>query len=592
MRRNTAIFIALTVLTIFAWLYKRYTSKPSGTSQKVLITTSTAKIKGMDPAHGEDMYATRQISRVYEGLLEYHYLKRPLELVPNLAAEMPTISKDGLTYTFKVKQGVKFHDDPCFAEGKGRELTAGDFVYAIKRVADPKVQSPWFSMLSNKIQGLDAWRDTCLKTSNADYKAPVAGLKAVDRYTLQFTLTQPNPQFLYILAMAFCSAVPQEAVTHYGAEFLNHPVGTGSFTIKAFNPQLNKLVYHKNPNFRDKRFPSEAAEAYQHMLVDAGKKLPLVDKIITHILPEEQPRWLKFQQGQTDLADISKDNIALEVVQEGSMIPQLQEKGVQLFLEPEQSVNFLVINCGHELFKDNVKLRQALCLAFDIEQYNKLFYNGTAVSAQSIIPPGLEGYQKDYVNPYKVHDLAKAKALLAAAGYPDGKGLPTITLDVPASSTKRKQQGEFIKKCLERLGIKVKLIPNIWPQHIKKIYQKTTMLHMLSWSADYPDAENFLSLLYKADQSIALGSNFNDAKYNALYEKAAVMQPSPARTALYEQLSQIAAESVPAICIVHEARPILYQGWIKNFLWSDFHYGTEQYINIDLEQKETLKKKF
>ena len=590
MRRSTTLVIAIAAIILVSWMYNKYTHKSQTSTQKVLFTTSNAKIRGMDPACSSDVHSTREVSKIYEGLLEYHYLKRPFELVPNLAEEMPTIAEDGLTYTFKIKQGVKFHDNPCFPGGKGRELTAEDFVYAIKRIADPKVQSSWFSMLSNKIQGLDDWRNQCLKASTSDYTTPVAGLKALDKYTLQFTLNQPSPQFLYILAMAFCSAVPQEAVEHYGAEFVNHPVGTGPFVIEAFNPQLNKLVYHKNPTFRDKRFPSEAAKAYQHMLVDAGKRLPLVDKIITHILPEEQPRWLKFQQGQIDLIDISRDNIALEIVQGNGVTPHLQEKGVQLFSEPEQSVTFVAINCGHQLFKDNVKLRQALSLAFDTQRHNALFHNNTAVAAQSIIPPGLAGYQKDYINPYKVHDLAKAKALLAAAGYPEGKGLPIITLDVDAR-TKGKQQGEFIQKCLERLGIKVKLIPNIWPEHVKKIHQKTTMLHMLSWSADYPDAENFLSLLYKADQSIGIGSNFSNATYNALYEKAAAMQPSAERTALYEQLNKILAENVPAIYMVHQVRPIIYQGWIKNLLWSDFHYGTEQYINIDLEQQKVLKEK-
>ncbi|MEL6413028.1 MAG: ABC transporter substrate-binding protein, partial [Bacteroidota bacterium] len=501
---------------------------------------------------------------------------------------MPTISEDGLKYTFKIKQGVKFHDNPCFAKGKGRELIADDFVYAIKRVADPKVQSPWFSLLSDKIQGLDAWRNTCVKNSTTDYTVPLAGVKALDNYTLQFTLSQPSPQFLYILAMTFCSVVPEEAVAHYGDEFLNHPVGTGPFTLTAFNPQLNKLVYHKNPTFRDKRFPSEAAPAYQHMLADAGKKLPFVDKVITHIQPEEQPRWLKFQQGQVDIVDISRDNIALEVVKEGQLMPSLQEKGIQLFSEYEQGVSFIAINCGHKLFKNNLKLRQALSLAFDYDRYNTLFHDGTAISAQSIIPPGLAGYQQTYVNPYKVHNLTKAKALLAAAGYPEGKGLPAITLDVTAN-TNDKQKGEFIQKCLEQLGISIKVTPNIWPEQIKKIHQKTTMLHSLCWSADYPDAENFLSLLYQADQNVGIGTNFSDATYNTLYEKATVMQPSAARTALYEQLGQIAAESVPAIYTVHQAHPIIYHGWVKNYLFSDFHYGTEQYIDIDLEQKEALK---
>ena len=588
--KNSIRLGVLVLIVLAIWFYTKRVHTPQDQNEKVLITANEAEIKGFDPAQADDFYSTREIAKVYDGLLEYHYLKRPYKLVPNLATAMPTVSADGCVYTFTIKEGVKFHDNACFPGGKGRTLVAEDFVYTIKRVADTKVHSSWFSLLAGKIKGLDAWRHKYTEAAQADYTEAVEGVKAVDQHTLQLTLTQPWPQFLYILTMNFCYVVPHEAVQYYGAEFLNHPVGTGPFTLQAFKPQLNKLVYHKNPTFRDKRFPNEAAEVYQHLLADAGKKLPLVDKIITHILPEEQPRWLKFQQGTIDVVNVAGDNIALEVVRGDGLTPQLQEKGIQLFLEPEQSTSFFMINNNHVLFKDNIQLRQALSIAFDRQRYNELFHNGTAVLAQSIVPPGLSGYQKDYINPYNTYDLVKAKQLLAAAGFPEGKGLPTIILDVNATTSNR-QKGEFFQKCMERIGVTIKVVPNIFPELIKKINQKKTMMHALSWSSDYPDAENFLQLFYKSDQNVGVGANFNNAAYNTLYEQAASMQPSDARTALYEQLNRMVAEHVPAIYSVHQAHPVLYHGWIKNYLWSDCCYGTEQYLNIDLAQKQVLKAK-
>ncbi len=588
--KNSIRLGVLVLIVLAIWFYTKRVHTPQDQNEKVLITANEAEIKGFDPAQADDFYSTREIAKVYDGLLEYHYLKRPYKLVPNLATAMPTVSADGCVYTFTIKEGVKFHDNACFPGGKGRTLVAEDFVYTIKRVADTKVHSSWFSLLAGKIKGLDAWRHKYTEAAQADYTEAVEGVKAVDQHTLQLTLTQPWPQFLYILTMNFCYVVPHEAVQYYGAEFLNHPVGTGPFTLQAFKPQLNKLVYHKNPTFRDKRFPNEAAEVYQHLLADAGKKLPLVDKIITHILPEEQPRWLKFQQGTIDVVNVARDNIALEVVRGDGLTPQLQEKGIQLFLEPEQSTSFFMINNNHVLFKDNIQLRQALSIAFDRQRYNELFHNGTAVLAQSIVPPGLSGYQKDYINPYNTYDLVKAKQLLAAAGFPEGKGLPTIILDVSATTSNR-QKGEFFQKCMERIGVTIKVVPNIFPELIKKINQKKTMMHALSWSSDYPDAENFLQLFYKSDQNVGVGANFNNAAYNTLYEQAASMQPSDARTALYEQLNRMVAEHVPAIYSVHQAHPVLYHGWIKNYLWSDCRYGTEQYLNIDLAQKQVLKAK-
>jgi len=579
------------LLALAAWLYARHVNKPQSQDEKVLYTVNEAPIKGFDPVLSDDLYTTREVAKLYEGLLEYHYLKRPCELVPNLAATMPTVSEDGCVYTFTIKSGVKFHDNACFPASRGRELVAEDFVYTLKRVADPKVRSSWFSLLAGKIKGLDAWRSKHVDAAQTDYTEVIAGLQTIDKYTLRLTLTQPWSQFLYILAMNFCYVVPQEAVQHYGPTFLNHPVGTGPFTLEEFNPQLNKLVYHKNPTFRDKRYPSEASEGYQHLLADAGKRLPLVDKMVTHILPEEQPRWLKFQQGQVDVLDISRDNIALEVVKDNKLDAASQAKGIQLFLEPEQSTSFFIFNNDHALFKNHVKLRQAMSLAFDSQGYNALFYNGTAVLAQSMVPPGLAGYQENYVNPYRKYDLQKAKQLLAEAGYPGGKGLPEITLDANASTNQR-QRAEFFRKCMERIGVKIKIVPNIFPELLRKLAQRKTMMHAIAWSADYPDAECFLSLLYKSDQIVGIGAYFNDPIYNDLYESAMTMRPSPERAALYEQLNRMAAACVPAIYAVHQTHPLLYQGWVKNVLWADCLYGSEQYMNIDLEEKLALKAKF
>lgn len=585
--KNIIRFGVITLAVIGLWIYTKRKKASQTSQEKVLLTVSEAQIKGLDPIQCNDVYSAREVAKVYEGLLEYHYLKRPYELAPNLVAAMPTVSDDQLVYTFELRKGIKFHDNPCFPEGKGRELTAHDFVYSFKRLADPKLQAKGFWIIDGKIKGLNEWRHKHMDAATTDYTEAIEGLKAIDRYTLQFTLTKPYPQFLYALATAYCCAVAQEAVQHYGAQLLNHPVGTGPFTLESFNPQANKIVYHKNPTFRDKRFPSEATCKYKHMLAYTGKKLPFVDKIITYVLPEEQPRWLKLKKGQVDIIDISRDNIALEVIRDNELVPALKEKEIQLFRVAEVGTGYVVINAVHPLFKDNLKLRQALSMAFDGQRYNELFYNGAATLAQSTIPPGLAGYRADYVNPYRVYDLKKAKQYLAEAGYPAGKGLPTITLDV-GTNTKQKQQGEFFQKCMGKIGVKVNVVENIFPELMKKINTKATMLHAISWSADYPDAANFLQLLYGPYQPSGIGVNFNDPAFNTLYEQAAVMPDSPERTVLYERLNQMAAESVPLIYIAHLPHLALYQGWIKNYCWSNFHYGTEQYLDVDLERKQAL----
>ncbi len=572
---------------IAVMIYKKQSKTVQITPKKVLVIASDATSKGLDPIQSSDGYSIQEIAKVYEGLLEFHYLKRPFELSPNLAAAMPTVSEDQLVYTFKIRQGVMFQDNPCFSNKRDRELTAADFAYSLKRLADPKLQASGFWLIDGKIKGLNTWRERYTDSATVDYQEEVEGLKALDRYTLQITLTNPSPQFLYTLAMTPCFVVAHEAVSHYGDEFMNHPVGTGPFILEKFSTQETRLVYHKNPTFRDKFFPTEAANEYKHMLTYAGQKLPLVDQIIVHIIPATQPRWLKFQNGQIDVIQLTDDKFASEAIKD---IPAFQKKGIQLSYVPQLSTCYMIFNMSHPLFKDNLQLRQAMSLAFDGEGYNQLFYNSTATLAQSTLPPGLSGYRVDYKNPYLKHDLAKAREYLAAAGYPGGKGLPEITLDVIATTDCR-QKGEFFQNCMAQIGIRMKLIENLFPTLVNKIDTQSTMLHYMQWTADYPDADNFLQLFYGPVRRGSIGTNMNNVVFDSLYKTASKLPDSPARTALYEKLNQIVAEQVPAIHTVHPPHASLYHSWLKNYCWSNFNFGVAQYWDVDVAQRETAAKK-
>ncbi|MEK6623499.1 MAG: ABC transporter substrate-binding protein, partial [Bdellovibrionota bacterium] len=376
-------------------------TKKVDSSEKVLNLVVTAKIKGIDPIYADDRYSSNEVARVYEGLLEYHYLKRPYTLVPNLAESLPEVSADGFTYTFKIRQGVFFHDDQAFPNGKGRELVAEDFVYSFKRLADPKLQSTGWWLLDGKIKGLNEWRDKNASKDVVDYSEAIEGVQAVDKNTLRFVLKKNFPQFLYSLAMTFTVAVPREVVEFYGKEFLNHPVGTGPFILPKFE-QTNKITYTKNPKFRTKLYPSEASDEYKKLgyLDDAGKTLPLIDKVIVTILEEDQPRWLNFQKGNLDYIGIPKDNFASALTPSRQLSDDLAKKGIQLMIEPSLDVTYTAFNHENPLFQ-NVKLRRAMSLAYDVNKSNELFYNGTALPAQSVIPPGIAGYKHDYLIPWR-----------------------------------------------------------------------------------------------------------------------------------------------------------------------------------------------
>ncbi|MFG1493480.1 ABC transporter substrate-binding protein [Halobacteriovorax sp. ZH4_bin.1] len=583
--RNLVSFLIMGLLALTVSCTKKV-----DLSEKVLHLAVTSEVKGMDPIYTNDRYSSNEVGRVYEGLLEYHYLKRPYTLVPNLAESLPEVSEDGLTYTFKVKQGVLFQDDAAFKDGKGRELVAEDFVYSIKRLADPKLQGLGWWLLQDKIVGLDEWREKNSKKDTVDYSEVVEGLKTLDKYTLQFKLKKQFPQFLYSLAMPFTFVVAKEVVDHYGKEFLNHPVGTGPFMLKEFRQSAKKFIYEKNPNFRKKLFPTESSDEFKHMLKYAGKPVPFVEKIEINIIKEDQPRWLNFLKGRVDYIGIPKDNFESAVTPGKGLGDEFAKKGIELSVSPSLDVTYTAFNHDLKLFH-NVDLRRALALAYNVKEFNKLFYNDTALPAQSVVPPGIAGNMPDYVNPYRNRDLEKAKALLAKAGYPEGKGLPEITYDCPSSSTSR-QIGELFKKQMAEIGVNIKVVQNSWPELQKKITARQVMLYGIAWGADYPDAENFLQLLYGPNRSPgANGSGYDNPKFNELFAKASIMQDSPERTAIYEQLNKMAAEEVPWLYGVHRQSYLIKHSWLKNYITTDFEAGQAQYLDIDLEAKKNMQSK-
>jgi ABC-type transport system substrate-binding protein len=564
-------------------------SKTQDKSERVLTVIAASDIKGFDPIMSSDVGSAAQIAKIYEGLLSYHWLKLPYELIPNLAEKMPVISADGMTYTFKIKKGVHFQDDIAFPGNKGREIEASDFVYSIKRLADSKNQATGWWILDGKIKGLNEWRTKYLTQPTANYDEEVAGIKALDKYTLQFQLSKVFPQFLYSLAMPFTFVVPKEAVTKYGAEFINHPVGTGPYVLPVFD-QGKRIVFTKNPTFRDKFYPSEASPEFKHFLGDAGKKLPLIDKIVVNVMIESQPAWLKFNKGEIDYLSIPKDNFSSTIV--GNKLSQeMLDKGMSLTIMPSLDVYYIGFNFDYKIFQ-NVNLRRAMSLAYDVGTANELFYNNTGFPAESVAPPGLAGNVAGFKNEWKGPNIDLAKKTLALAGYPEGKGLPEITLDTMSSTTAR-QKAEFFQSQMEKIGIKIKVVMNLNPELQAKIKKRAVQMIDYGWIGDYPDTENFLQIFYGPNSAPGANSaNYNNPKFNKDFEVAVKMQHSPARTALYEKLNQYLANEAVAIFTVHTQSYILQQKWVRNYHDSDFIFDYHQYMNIDQAQKIEWLNKF
>lgn len=582
--------VVLSLLFTFACT-KKTDSNPN------VVNTSTTKIKTMDPVQSQDAYSSAEIVKVYETLMQYHPYKRPYVLEPLLAEAMPSVSKDGLTYTFKIRKGIMFHDDAAFPEGKGRELKAKDFEYSLKRLADPRTQSTGFWILEGRIKGLDEWHDKLSKdaSAKANYEEEIEGLKATDDYTLVIKLKEPYPQLLNALAMPYASAVAREVVEKYGPEFFNKAVGTGAFILTSYNPN-DLIVYKKNPNYWGK-FPSDGPSPE-----DAGKQLPLVDGINVRIIVESQPRWLHFMKGEIDSIAIPKDNFAQAVkvldpskpssVDNLELLPELKQKNVQLYGEVSLDFTYTAFNMESDVvpqFKDK-RVRQAISLAVDQSEAIRLFYNGAATSAQGAIPPGISGYDASFKSPYRTGDIEKARKLLADAGYPGGKGFPVIPFDNLADSTSR-QQAEYLQKQLDKLGLKIKVESNTWPAMLKRIQQRQAHLWGVAWGADYPDAENFLQLFYgkNATPGGMNNSYYKNPEFDRLFEKARILPDSPARTEMYKKLNRMIAEDCPVVFGVHRLVVALRHNWVKNSLYDEFPFPRGKYLRIDTEAKKQFK---
>lgn len=587
--RLFASVLAVALLLPFAACTKKSDGNPN-----VLNLVLIEKIKGMDPALGEDIYQSKIEVLAFESLMTYHPFKRPFQLAPLTAETMPQISKDGLTYTFKIRKGIFFHDDAAFPNGQGRELKAKDYEYSLKRIADPRVRSTGWWLYENHVVGLDEWRAKFSKDGApaTNYDEIIPGLRALDDYTFQIQLKQPYPQLLNALSMSTSVAVAREVVEKYGAEIINHPVGTGAFIVTSFEP-ADHVTYRRNPKYWGK-FPADGPAA------DAGKQLPLVDGVNFRVIVEAQPRWLHFMKGELDVVDIPKDNFgsAVKVIdptkpaslENIELLPELKSKGMAPFGGVSMDLTYEAFNNESTVIPQfrNKRIRQAISMALTYEDAIPLLYNNRAVPAQGPIPPGMAGYDPSFQNPYRKKNLEQAKKILAEEGYPDGKGFPEIPYDALASATDR-QMVEYVQRQIAPLGLKLKVISNTWPAMLKRIQNREAQMWGIAWGGDYPDAENFLQLFY-GKNAVPAGTNasyYKNKEYDALFEKARVLTDSPARTEMYKKLARMVAEDAPVAFGVHRLTVNLRQGWIENNEFDDvIAFARAKYLRIDLDVKK------
>ena len=560
--------------------------------KKIRYAALGAKVRGLDPGDIGDVTSSAVASQCYETLYQYHYLKRPYQLEPNLASEMPKVSDDGLTYTIKIRKDVYFVDDKCFPGGKGRQLKADDFIYAWKRIANIKYLSKNWWIFDGKIVGLDEFREytkKCKSKDEVDYSRPVEGLKALDDFTLRIKLKKPWPQIVYLLAHLPTAPMAKEAVDYYKDDIINVMVGTGPFMLKEW-VRGSKIILVRNPKFRKQYYPSEGepGDRAKGFLDDAGKLLPLVDGIVYYIIEEDQPRWLLFLQGKIDASGIPKDFFFQAITSEGKLSKSLREKGISLVISPDPSTFWYGFNMQDPVVGKNLYLRRAMSCAFNRKEYIELFTNDRNIPAKGIFPPFFKEYDKKFRNIWCEYDIKRAREQMRLAEKQAG-GKIKVTLTLPGTDTTVRQMGEFFKRSMSKIGLEVDLDFLNWPAFQDKVKNKDVQIFAMGWIADYPDGQNFLQLFYGPNQSPGPNNfNYENPEFDKLYRKVETMFDCPERVKLYRKMERIVCADCPAIFTMHGVGYVPYYKYLKNFKPNVFAYGTLKYSNIDLKLRKKL----
>jgi len=555
-------------------------------------------VKTWDPANAYDEITLDYEPSINETLYQYDYLSPTYKLIPLLAADMPTFSADQKTVTIRLRHGIMYQDDPCFKDtsGKGREMKAQDFVYEIKRLALPSIDSQGYWIFDGKMVGINAFHDKLLKAPSQSEmlkllnSESVEGAKALDDYTIQLKFLKPYPQLMYVLAMTFTSPVPPEATAMYADEqgnLTDHPVGTGPFVLKKWE-HGKEIVLEKNPHYHTEFYPTAGAEEYraQGMLADAGKQLPFLDRIDVQIIKEDQPQWLNFLKGRQDIIQLQKDNFPEAIVNQVNLSPEMTSKGVHLNISTGVRFFYISMNMLDPLVGKNKYLRQALSASIDREKYIETFTNGSGKKQTTALPPGVVDRPETSAIKYDF-DLEHAKQLLAKAGYPNGNGLPPLNFDLRGADTLSRQLGDFFTQQWARIGVKINVIANTFPAYLEKTKKGNLQLSYGGWGMDYPDAENVYQLLYGPNKAPGPAeANFDNPEMNKLYEQLQVLPPGAAHAAAIKKADDILQEEVPWALLYYHAVYYLTQPWILNFRGSEIIENKYKYLRVNTDVKK------
>ncbi|MCH8622078.1 ABC transporter substrate-binding protein [Undibacterium sp. TS12] len=559
---------------------------------KVVRQAFEAADDGFDMAKTQNFYSGWVGEALFEPLLSYDYLARPARLLPLTAEAMPEVSEAGKVFVFKIKPGIYFAPDPAF-KGKKRELTASDYVYTFKRVLDPVNRSPHASFLEGKIIGLDDVAGAAKKTGKFDYEAPVAGLRAIDKYTLRIELRQTDYNFLYVVAYGGFGAVAKEVIDMYGDQTGLHPVGTGPYMIEKYMPR-SKIILTANPEYRGYTwdFKSTGSARDEEIVKQMkGKKMPQVGKVEISIIEEEQSRWLAFQDMQLDI-DKLPQSAATAALNGTELKPEMKDQGIRMDRVIDAGITFTIFNMRDPVVggysKEKIALRRAVGMAYSHADEIEQMRLGQAIRSEMIIPKDIVGYDPQYRSSL-AYDIKLANKLLDHFGYkrgldgyrnnPDGSPLVLKKTIEPAGIYK--VQAEIYKRGLDKIGVRIDFPVSNFADNLKAASACKLSMWSGAWNADFPDGENFLQLLYGPKSGSGNHACYESPAYDALFRKAVSLPSGPERNQIYQQMNRQVEADTPWIVHTSRIRSWLYRPWITGYKKHPILHSDWAFIDVE-----------
>jgi len=679
----------------------------SDEGKAIFYTAFTSRPKHLDPvqAYSENEYEF--LAQIYQPPLQYHYLKRPYTLVPQAAAALPEVryydknnkplqqnapaAKIAFSvYEIHLRPKLMFQPHPAlakdasgqprymalakkdwsgihaltdFTETGTREVQAADYAYQIKRLAHPDLHSPIFGVMAQYIVGMRDYADT-LKQARKQHPEgwlnlndyPLPGVEVVDANIYRIKVYGKYPQFAYWLAMPFFAPMPWEAERFYAQPGMQErnftldwwPLGSGPYYLSENNPN-QRMLLTRNPNFSGEFYPAEGdpGDREAGLLNDAGKPLPLTEKVVFTLEKETIPYWNKFLQGYYDASGISSDSfdqaVQVNVSGEANVTDAMKEQGIRLSTSVATSTMYLGFNwldpvlggscassknaplsqpypdgrvgkrsdssCNPERAR---KLRQAISVAVDWEEFISIFANGRGIAAQSPIPPGIFGYREgeaginsyvyDWVNGApKRKSIEAAKQLLAEAGYPDGLNEKTreplvVYLDTAAAGAGDKSRLDWLRKQFDKINVQLVIRSTDYNRFQDKIRRGDTQMFYFGWNADYPDPENFLFLLHSAQAKVKHdgenAANYSNPEYDRLFEQMKNIDNGPERQAILGRMLEILRRDAPWMWGYHPKDYVLRHSWLYNSKPNKLATNNIKYLRIDAAQRDAMRKQW